>query len=52
MIWKPKEQRLIKVKAPFIDEILGLAIVKILDEDTHSTILIKLKFIKIQQYWI
>ena len=28
---KPKEQKLIKVKAPFTDEILGLAIVKILD---------------------
>ena len=31
IIFKPKEQRLIKVKAPFIDEISGLAIVKILD---------------------
>ena len=44
MILKPKEQKLIKVKAPFIDEISGLAIVKILDEGTHSTLLIKLKF--------
>ena len=33
-----------KVTAPFIDEISGLAIVKILDGGTHSTILIKLKF--------
>ena len=41
---KPKEQKLIKVKAPFVDEISGLAIVKILDGDTHSTLLIKLKF--------
>ena len=30
-----------KVKAPFIDEISGLAIIKILDASTHSTILIK-----------
>ena len=48
MIIKPKEQRLIKVKAPFIDEISGLAIVKILDGGSdaflHSTLLIKLKF--------
>ena len=44
MILKPKEQKLIKVKTPFIDEISGLAIVKILDGVTHSTLLIKLKF--------
>ena len=44
MILKPKEQKMIKVKAPFIDEISGLAIVKILDGGTHSTLLIKLKF--------
>ena len=43
IILKPKEQKLIKVKAPFIDEISGLAIVKILDGGTHSTLLIKLK---------
>ena len=30
--------------APFIDEISGLAIIKILDESTYSTMLIKLKF--------
>ena len=44
MILKPKEQKLIKVKAPFIDEISGLAIVKILDAGTHSNLLMKLKF--------
>ena len=44
IILKPKEQKLIKVKAPFIDEISGLAIIKILDESTYSTMLIKLKF--------
>ena len=44
MILKPKEQKLIKVKASFIDEISGLAIVKILDGGAHSTLLIKLKF--------
>ena len=44
IILKPKEQKLIKVKAPFIDEISGLAIIKILDRSTYSTMLIKLKF--------
>ena len=44
MIIKPKEQKLIKVKAPFIDKISELAIVKILDGGTSSTLLIKLKF--------
>ena len=43
-ILKPNEQKLIKVKAPFMDEISGLAIVKILDGGTHSTLLLKLKF--------
>ena len=33
-----------KSKGPFMDEILGLAIVKILDGGTHSILLIKLKF--------
>ena len=40
----PKEQKLIKVKAPFIDEISGLAIIKVLDGSTYSTVLIELKF--------
>ena len=33
-----------KNRAPFIDEISGLAIVKIIDGGTYSTLLIKLKF--------
>ena len=44
IILKPKEQKLIKVKALLIDEISGLAIVKILDGGTHSILLVKLKF--------
>ena len=43
---KPKEQKLIKVEVPFIDEILGLAIVKIPDKTTHSMMMIKLKFLQ------
>ena len=41
IVLKPKEQKLIIVKAPFIDEISGLAIIKILDGSTYSTMLIK-----------
>ena len=36
IVLKPKEQRLIKVEAPFIDEISGLAIIKVLDKNTHE----------------
>ena len=41
---KPKEEKPIKVEVLFIDEISGLAIIKILDGSTYSTMLIKLKF--------
>ena len=44
IILKPSEKKLVKVKAPFIDEISGMAIIKILDGGTYSTLLIKLKF--------
>ena len=44
VILKPNEQKLIKVKAPFIDEISGMAIIKILDGGTYNTLLVKLKF--------
>ena len=44
IILKPDEQKLVNIKAPFIDEISGLAIIKIIDGGTYSTLLIKLKF--------
>ena len=44
IILKPDEQKLVKVKAPFMDKISGLAIIKIIDGGTCSTLLIKLKF--------
>ena len=43
-VLKPNEQKLVKVKTPFIDEISGMVIIKILDGSTYSTLLIKLKF--------
>ena len=44
IVLKPNEQKLVKVKAPFADEISGMAIIKILGGSTYSTLLIKLKF--------
>ena len=44
IILKPNEQELVKVKAPFMDEISELAIIKIIDGGTYSMLLIKLKF--------
>ena len=44
IVLKPNEQEVVKVKAPFVDEISGIAIIKILDSGTYSTLLIKLKF--------
>ena len=44
VILKPNEQKLIKAKAPFVDEISGMVMIKILHGGIHSTLLIKLKF--------
>ena len=41
IVLKPKEQKLIKIEAPFLDEISGLAIVKLLDKSTQSVIMLK-----------
>ena len=40
-----KRAKLIKVKAPFVHKVSGLAIVKILDKLMQSTIMLKVKFI-------
>ena len=45
MVFKPKEQRLIKVEAPFVDKWSGLAIIKVLHKDTSSIMKLKLKFV-------
>ena len=44
IILKLDEQKLVKGKDPFVDEISGLAIIKVIDGGTYSTLLIKLKF--------
>ena len=42
---KPKEQWFIKIEALFIDEISGLAVVKMLDKKAWHTMILKLKFV-------
>ena len=41
---KTKEAKLIKVEAPFLDQISSLAIIKLLDRSTQSVIMLKVKF--------
>ena len=45
IILKPKEQQFIKIEAPFIDEISGLAIVKMLDKKAQNRMMLKLTFV-------
>ena len=43
---RPKEQKLIVVEAPFMEEISGMAITKLLDVQEQMTLMMKLKFIR------
>ena len=43
---KPKEQKLVVLEAPFVEEILGMAITKMLDVKEQKTLTMKLKFIR------
>ena len=42
----PKVQKMIVIEAPFVEELSGMAIVKVLDMNEHITNMIKLKFIR------
>ena len=46
MVVKPKERKFIKIEAPFVDEISGLVIVKMLDSKEQCTVVLKLKFMR------
>ena len=46
MIVKPKEKKFVKIEAPFIDEISGHAIVKMIDNEGWCTVVLKLKFVR------
>ena len=41
----PKEHWFIKIEAPFVDEISGLAIVRMLDKKTKNTMMLTLTFV-------
>ena len=43
---KLEEQGLVIIEAPFVEEISGMAIVKILDMQEQVTVMIKLKFVR------
>ena len=43
---KPKEQKLIVLEAPFMEEISGMVITKMLDVKEQKTLTMKLKFIR------
>ena len=46
VIVKPGEKKLILIESPFIEEILGMAIVKIIDQGQKMPMMLKLKFIR------
>ena len=46
VVLKPKIRKFIKIEAPFVDEISGLAIVKMLDNKEQCTLVLKLKFVR------
>ena len=46
VVSKLKERKFIKIEAPFVDEILGLAIMKMLDSKEQCTVVLKLKFVR------
>ena len=46
VVVKPKGRKFIKIEAPFVDEISGLAIVKMLDNKEQCTVVLKLKFVR------
>ena len=46
VLLKPKEQRAIKIEAPFMDEISGLVNIRLLNHKTGYTNTIKVKYVR------
>ena len=46
VVVKPGEKKLIPVETPFVEEISGIAIVKIIDKGQRMPMMLKLKFIR------
>ena len=45
VVVKPGEKKLIAIESPFVEEISGMAIVKIIDQRQKTPMILKLKFI-------
>ena len=46
VVVKPGEKKLIPIEAPFVEEISGMAIIKIIDQGQKTLMMLKLKFIR------
>ena len=46
VIVKPGKKKLISIEAPFVEEISGMAIIKIIDQGQKTPMMLKLKFIR------
>ena len=46
VVVKPGEKKLIPIEAPFVEEISGMAIVKIIDQGQKTPMMLKLKFVR------
>ena len=46
VVVKPGEKKLILIETPFVEEILGMAIVRIIDKGQKTPMMLKLKFIR------
>ena len=46
VVVKPGEKKLIPIAAPFVEEISGMAIVKVIDQGQKTPMMLKLKFIR------
>ena len=46
VVVKPGEKKLIPIEAPFVEEISGMAIIKIIDQGQKTPMMLKLKFVR------
>ena len=46
VVIKPGKKKLIPIESPFVEEISGMAIVKIIDQGHKTPMMLKLKFIQ------
>ena len=46
VVVKPGEKKLIPIESPFVEEISGMAIIKIIDQGQKTLMMLKLKFIQ------